>query len=160
MNEYYQNPNPQNQGYPNQGYQQPGYQQQGYQQPGYPQPGYPQPGYPNQGYAPQQPMQTPPSSHMVWAILVTLLCCWPFGIPAIVNAAKVDKLWYAGDHRGALDASSSAKKWIIVSAILGAIALAISFVYYFYMLNEYAELADEMYSTAYTTGGYGGGYYY
>jgi hypothetical protein len=93
---------------------------------------------------------------MAWAILVTLLCCWPFGIPAIVNAAKVDRLWYSGNHQAAYEAAGSAKKWIIVSVILGVISIAISFVYYFVMLNEVAEAtaAYETYSAYAPTGGY------
>lgn len=53
------------------------------------------------------------------SIVVTLFCCWPFGIPAIVYAAKVDTLRARGDIAGALAASSSAKTWCLVS--VGAI---------------------------------------
>lgn len=68
----------------------------------------------------QQPQQQlPPDSHMAWAIVSTLLCCWPFGIPAIVNAAKVDKLWFSGYHQAALEASRKAKMWANISAIIG-----------------------------------------
>ena len=53
------------------------------------------------------------------SIVVTLFCCWPFGIPAIVYAAKVDTLKARGDIAGAMAASSSAKTWCLVS--VGAI---------------------------------------
>ncbi len=69
----------------------------------------------------QNNRQLPPDSHMAWAIVSTLLCCWPFGIPAIVNAAKVDKLWYNGHHQAAIEASNNAKKWANISAILAII---------------------------------------
>ena len=88
---------------------------QNYQNPGYQAPGYPNYGggqqAPNYGGV-QQPQQKtlPPSNHLVWSILVTLLCCWPFGIPAIVNSAKVDKLWFAGYHDDARRAAANAKK--------------------------------------------------
>ncbi len=49
------------------------------------------------------------------SILVTLLCCVPFGIPAIVYAAKVDGLQMRGDIQGALAASKSAKTWCWVA---------------------------------------------
>jgi hypothetical protein len=45
------------------------------------------------------------------SIVVTILCCWPLGIPAIVYAAKVDGLKARGDVQGAISASASAKKW-------------------------------------------------
>lgn len=49
------------------------------------------------------------------SIVVTILCCWPLGIPAIVYAAKVDGLKASGDINGALSASSSAKMWCWVA---------------------------------------------
>jgi p-aminobenzoyl-glutamate transporter AbgT len=59
------------------------------------------------------------------SIVVTIFCCWPFGIPAIVYAAKVDGLKARGDIEGAMAASASAKTWCIVSAgvILGFVVL-------------------------------------
>lgn len=50
------------------------------------------------------------------SIVVTIFCCWPFGIPAIVYAAKVDSLRARGDIAGAMAASASAKTWCIVAA--------------------------------------------
>jgi len=50
------------------------------------------------------------------SIVVTILCCWPFGIPAIVFAAKVDGLKARGDIAGAMAASKSAKTWCNVAA--------------------------------------------
>jgi Interferon-induced transmembrane protein len=82
----------------------------------YPPPGGPG-GYPG-GYGgyPQGPK---PNSYLVWAILTTLFCCLPFGIVSIVQAAKVDSLWTAGDYAGAQAASNSAKKWAIIAACVG-----------------------------------------
>lgn len=57
-----------------------------------------------------------PDNNLVWAILATLLCCWPFGIPAIISASKVDKLWMSGQHEQAIAASNDAKKWATISA--------------------------------------------
>jgi hypothetical protein len=49
------------------------------------------------------------------SIVVTIFCCWPLGIPAIVNAAKVDGMKARGDIHGAMEASASAKKWCWIS---------------------------------------------
>ena len=72
-------------------------------------------------------------THLVWAILTTLLCCWPLGVVAIVYAARVDGLRAGGDLPGARRASRLAGLWamwsalvmvlLIVPAILAAIAL-------------------------------------
>lgn len=61
-----------------------------------------------------------PESHLTWAIISTIICCWPFGIPAIVNAARVDKYWLAGHYEEAQKAANEAKKWANISAIVAA----------------------------------------
>ena len=59
----------------------------------------------------------PQITNYLWqSIVVTLLCCLPFGIVAIVYAAKVDGLVAAGDYAGAEAASKSAKLWVNLSA--------------------------------------------
>ena len=57
----------------------------------------------------------PIPSYLVQAILVTLFCCLPFGIAAIVFAAQVDSKASAGDIQGALEASRKARTWTWVS---------------------------------------------
>lgn len=64
---------------------------------------------------PSQPAERCPDNYLAWSIITTLMCCWPFGIPAIVNATQVDKLWAQGDKIGALEKSKNAKKWCWVS---------------------------------------------
>lgn len=66
----------------------------------------------------EQKRQLPPDNHLAWAIVSTILCCWPFGIPAIINAAKVDKLWHNGYEEEAIIAANNAKKWATISAIV------------------------------------------
>lgn len=79
---------------------------------------------------PVQNNQMAPDNNLAWAIFTTLLCCWPFGIPAIVNAAKVDKYWIAGHHEEAIYAANEAKRWAKISAIAAVVfwALYILFV--------------------------------
>lgn len=80
------------------------------------------PGPPQTFRAPANMNVYRPESRLVWSILVTLFCCLPFGIAAIVNSAKVDSLWAAGDYIGSARASEQAKKWITWSVIVGIIA--------------------------------------
>ena len=79
-----------------------------------PPPGYgaPQAG----GYPTQQP-----DSNLVWGILVTVLCCIPFGIVSIIQASKVSGLWAQGQYAEAQKASDEAKKWAIWGAVAGII---------------------------------------
>ena len=57
----------------------------------------------------------PPKTWLIESILVTLFCCLPFGIAGIVNAAKVESRFYAGDFEGAQRSSKEAKKWTTIS---------------------------------------------
>lgn len=62
-----------------------------------------------------------PDNYLVWSILVTVLCCLPFGIVSIINAAKVNGLWGSGQYAEAQAASENAKKWAIWGAVAGVI---------------------------------------
>lgn len=79
---------------------------------------------------PNIPQKNPPQSggvYLALAILSTIFCCLPFGIPAIVFAAQIDGKLRAGDTEGATRAAKQAKTWIIVSAASGA-AIALIYV--------------------------------
>ncbi len=79
----------------------------------------PQPSYgPQQPYGAQPPM---PDTYMVWAVLVTVFCCLPFGIVSIVKASQVSSLYSQGRYQEAVAASEAAKKWAIWSAIAGVV---------------------------------------
>jgi len=65
----------------------------------------------------QQPTNLP--NYLVQAILVTLFCCLPFGIVAIVYAAQVNSRLDTGNYPGALEASNKAKTWCWVSFAVG-----------------------------------------
>lgn len=58
-------------------------------------------------------------THLTEAILVTVLCCVPFGIVAIVYASKVSGLVAQGRIAEAEAASKSANTWAWVSFGLG-----------------------------------------
>jgi hypothetical protein len=61
-------------------------------------------------YNAQQVMRPAPS-HLVFAILVTLFCCQPFGIVAIVFAALTMSRNGEGNYAGAWAYSDKAKFW-------------------------------------------------
>lgn len=58
-------------------------------------------------------------NYLVFAILATVLCCLPAGIPAIIYAAQVNGKLRAGDIAGAQAASRNAKMWCGISLGLG-----------------------------------------
>lgn len=86
------------------------------------QPPPPPPGYPPAGYPPQQPAGQAPNNYLVWSILVTLFCCLPLGIVAIVKSSQVNGLWAQGRYAEAQASADSAKRWVIWSAVIGVVA--------------------------------------
>ena len=64
-------------------------------------------------------------NHLVEAIVVTLCCCLPLGIVAIVHAAQVSSRLAAGDVAGARNASARAKTWSWVTFGAGILFAAI-----------------------------------
>ncbi len=74
------------------------------------------------GVAPPRPMIP---NYLVQAILVTVLCCLPFGIVAIVYAAQVNTKVQVGDIEGARDASKNARMWCWISFAAGLAAGAL-----------------------------------
>lgn len=79
---------------------------------------------PSAQVAPGEPIP----SYLWQSIVVTILCCLPLGIPAIVYAAKVEGLKARGDFAAAKAASDNAKKWSIISLVLGLVVTLISIV--------------------------------
>jgi len=65
------------------------------------------------------PPGTTVQNYLVFAILATVFCCLPAGIPAIIYAAQVNGTLQAGDVAGAQVASNNAKMWCLISLGLG-----------------------------------------
>ena len=70
---------------------------------------------------PRQAMPMKPNSNMALAICTTVLCCFPLGVYAIMQATQVDSLWLAGRYDEAIAKAEEAKKWAIISMALAAI---------------------------------------
>jgi predicted secreted protein len=76
---------------------------------------------PPPGYPPQPPAAQAPNNYLVWSILVTLFCCLPLGIVAIVKSSQVNGLWAQGQYAEAQASAASAKKFVIWSAVAGVV---------------------------------------
>jgi hypothetical protein len=76
-------------------------------------------------YAPQVAAGDNIPNYLWQSIVVTIFCCWPLGIPAIVFAAKVDGLKARGDIQGALAASAKAKRWTMIALAAGVVVVII-----------------------------------
>ena len=92
---------------------------------------YPPPPPPSGGTPPPPPggAAGPPNNNLVWGILVTVLCCLPFGIVSIVKSTQVSGLWAQGRAAEAQQAADDAKKWAIWGAIAGVIVIIIAVIF-------------------------------
>ena len=65
-------------------------------------------------------------NYLILSILVTIFCCLPLGIVAIIFAAQVNGKVAAGDITGAQSSSRTARALVIVSVIVGAVVIGIA----------------------------------
>lgn len=54
--------------------------------------------------------------------IISIFCCWPLAIPAIIFATQVNGKVAAGDIAGAQDASKKAKMFSFIAIGLGLLA--------------------------------------
>jgi hypothetical protein len=64
-------------------------------------------------------------NYLVQSILVTLFCCLPLGIAAIVFAAQVNGKLQAGDVPGAMESSRKAKMFCWIALGVGLVGLVL-----------------------------------
>lgn len=67
-----------------------------------------------QGYGGQPGYGAPPvqvPNYLVQSILLTLFCCLPFGIVAIVFSSQANSKAALGDYQGAMASANTAKTW-------------------------------------------------
>jgi len=85
------------------------------------------PGQSGYAVAPSQtqtrPGGTPPPNHLTFAVISLVLGIWLLGIPAVLNASRVDSLWAAGDVAGAHLASGKAHKFATWSLAVCAVVV-------------------------------------
>ena len=74
-----------------------------------------------------------PPNYMVPAI-ISIFCCWPLAIPAIIFATQVNSKAQAGDIAGAQDASKKAKMFSYIAIGLGLLGI-ICYVLFFLIMG-------------------------
>ena len=75
-------------------------------------------------------------NYLVQSILVTLCCCLPLGVVAIVYASQVNSKLAVGDHQGAVNSSNNAKKWCWIAFGLGIVTNIIGFIVQFALMRH------------------------
>ena len=90
----------------------------------------PPPPRPSQSFGAPPPPAGQIPNYLIQSILVTLCCCLPLGIVAIIFAAQVNQKLAAGDVAGAMEASANAKKWCWIGLISGIVINIIIWIVY------------------------------
>lgn len=72
-----------------------------------------------------QPAERPPN-YLIQSILLTLCCCLPGGIVALVFSVKANSMAEAGDMDAAWETAKKAKLWCWISLGVGLVVQLIS----------------------------------
>jgi hypothetical protein len=72
----------------------------------------------------QRAVETPPPSHLVWAVVSTLLF-WPLGVFSLVSSTQVNSRWASGDLEGAKKASGRVIGFAVAAIVSGVVVVAI-----------------------------------
>lgn len=75
-------------------------------------------------------------NYLVHSILVTLFCCLPLGIPAIIFSSQVNTKFKAGDIHGAREASRKAKLFVWLAVGIG-ILFQVLYIFILIALGEF-----------------------
>lgn len=86
-----------------------------------------------------------PATYLVLSIIVTILCCLPFGIIGIIYASKVDSCWNAGNFDEARENSRKAKTWALVGLVLGFVTYLIYILLIFLGVLDFWGYDDYLY---------------
>lgn len=73
-------------------------------------------------------------NYMVPAI-ISIFCCWPLAIAAIIFASQVNSKVAAGDVAGAQDASKKAKMFSFIAIGLGLLGWVIAIIYWIVVIG-------------------------
>ena len=80
----------------------------------------------------------PVPNYMVPAI-ISIFCCWPLAIPAIIFASQVNGKVAAGDIQGAQDASKKAKLFSFIGLGIGLVGWIIGIIYWIVVIGFVAS---------------------
>ena len=62
--------------------------------------------------------------------IISIFCCAPLGIPAVIFATQVNSKTAAGDHAGAQESSAKANKFMKLAFIVGIICWVLLIIFY------------------------------
>lgn len=97
-----------------------------------------------QGYTPV-PQEPQPPTYLARSIVSTIIGCVPFGIVAIVKASHVEGAWKAGRYEEAKAYSRAARKWSLISFLVGIAIYVLMTIYMYFVFSMLDDLYDDAY---------------
>jgi hypothetical protein len=67
--------------------------------------------------------------------IISIFCCWPLAIPAIIFATRVNSSVQAGNMQAAQEASAQAKKFMKLAFIVGGICWVLFILFYVFIFG-------------------------
>src|SRR5438128_10893525 len=67
--------------------------------------------------------------------IISIFCCWPLAIPAIIFATQVNGKVAAGDIAGAQDASKKAKMFSFIAIGIGVLEIIFGIIYVVFIVG-------------------------
>ncbi len=67
--------------------------------------------------------------------IISIFCCWPLAIPAIIFATKVNSQVAAGDMAGAEDSSKKAKMFSYIALGIGILEIIFAIIYVVFVIG-------------------------
>ena len=67
--------------------------------------------------------------------IISIFCCWPLAIPAIIFATQVNGKVAAGDIAGAQDASKKAKMFSYIALGIGILEIIFGIIYVVFVVG-------------------------
>ena len=67
--------------------------------------------------------------------IISIFCCWPLAIPAIIFATQVNGKVQAGDIAGAQDASKKAKMFSYIALGIGILEIIFGIIYVVFVVG-------------------------
>ncbi|PYS87190.1 MAG: hypothetical protein DMF70_01010 [Acidobacteria bacterium] len=67
--------------------------------------------------------------------IISIFCCWPLAIPAIIFATKVNSQVAAGDMAGAEDSSKKAKMFSYIALGIGILEIVFGIIYVVFVIG-------------------------
>src|SRR5882672_5494478 len=90
----------------------------------------------SQQWVPPPPIGTSASvpNYLIPAI-ISVFCCWPLAIVAIIFAAQVNGKVAAGDIQGAMEASKKAKLFSFIGIGIGLVGFVLGVVWWVFVIG-------------------------